>query len=107
MEPVEKMNKFRPQEVGTKYIMKQRLVTGRAENYNWQTRSKWYPAGWKSNQISIGRRFSRLHYLACHAPKPIQKKWRSAYVNFYNQHFAGKGNASMRYLNQYTCHAWL
>ena len=101
------MNKFRPQAISSRYIMKQRRVTGRVENYNWQTRIKWYPAGWKINQISIGRRFGHLHYLACHSPVPVQKCWRSVYKNFCDRHFADRGNASIRYLNQWTCHAWL
>ena len=101
------MNKFRPQNISTRYLMKQRRELGRADTYNWQTRIKWHPAGWKVNQISIGRRFSHLHYLACHAPVPITKKWLNAYKNFYNKHFAGKGRVSMRYLNTWTCHAWL
>jgi hypothetical protein len=86
--------------------MKQRLKTGRNENYNWQTRNKWYPAGWKPNQISIGRRFGQLHYLACHAPAPIQKKWRGAYKTFCSKHLP-YNKSSMRFLNQYTAHRWL
>jgi hypothetical protein len=100
------MNKFRPQDIDTKYIMKERLKTGRYENYNWQTRIKWYPAGWKTNQISIGRRFGQLHYLACHAPLPIQKKWKQAYKTFCSKHLPHH-NSSMRFLNQYTAHRWL
>jgi hypothetical protein len=101
------MNKFKPQDVSTRYIMKQRRVTGRVENYNWQTRIKWYPAGWKTNQISIGRRFGHLHYLACHSPAPVQKKWHTVYKQFCRQHLADGGRASMRYLNTWTCHTWL
>lgn len=101
------MNKFRPQDVSTRYIMKQRRVTGCAENYNWQTRIKWYPAGWKSNHISISRRFGHLHYLACHSPAPVQKKWHTVYKQFCRQHLADGGRASMRYLNTWTCHTWL
>jgi len=101
------VNKFRPQDISTRYVMKQRRLTGRAENYNWQTRIKWHPAGWKVNHVGIGRRFSHLHYLACHAPAPIQKKWRAAYRQFCNQHFADRGRASMRYLNTWTCHSWM
>ena len=101
------MNKFRPQGINTRYTMKQRRITGRSENYNWQTRIKWHPAGWKVNQISIGRRFGHLHYLACHAPLPIQKKWRKAYKQFCNQYLPFKGNASMRFLNNHTAHRWL
>jgi hypothetical protein len=99
------MNKFRPQAISPRYIMQQRRVTGRVENYNWQTRTQWYPVGWKLNHIGIGRRFGHLHYLACHAPAPIQKKWRAAYQRFCNQHIPGR--ASMRYLNTWSGHAWL
>jgi hypothetical protein len=101
------MNKFRPQDISTRYIMRERRVTGRVENYNWQTRDKWYPAGWKTNQISIGRRFGHLHYLACHSPELVRRRWSAAYKQFCNQHLADRGKASVRYLNKWTCHAWL
>jgi hypothetical protein len=101
------MNKFRPQDIGTRYIIKQRLLTGRSENYNWQSRTVWYPAGWKVNKRTIGKQFLRLHYLACHAPKPVQKRWASAYQNFMNRHFSSGGKASMRYLNNHSAHSWL
>ena len=93
------MNRFRPQDISKKYIMRERRM-GIWVNYNWQTRDKWYPAGWKPNHISIGRRFGHLHYLACHAPAPVQKKWRAAYQRFCNQHIPGR--ASMRYLAAFT-----
>ena len=100
------MNKFRPQ-TGTKIsVMKQRLKYGRSENYNWQTRIKWYPAGWGFNKKVIGNIHSKLHYLACHAPEPIQKRWRQAYKVFYKKHF-GTTHASMRYLNTWSCHSWM
>ena len=99
------MNRFRPQDISTRYVMKQRRLIGRAENYNWQTRVEWYPVGRKVNQISIGRRFGHLHYLACHSPAPIQKKWRAAYQRFCNQHIPSR--ASMRYLAAFTCDSWL
>lgn len=101
------MNKFRPQDINARYIIKERRLTGRAENYNWQTRAKWYPAGWKVNHISIGRRFGHLHYLACHAPAPVRHRWRSAYQLFEKRYFASAGRASIRYLNTRTAHAWL
>ena len=44
------MNKFRPQEVSKVSVMKQRLKYGRTDNYNWQTRTKWVPAGYTKNQ---------------------------------------------------------
>lgn len=100
------MNKFRPQDLPKSYIYKQRLAFGRVDNYNWQTRIKWYPVGWKFNQRVISDQFSKLHYLACHAPKPIQKKWHKAYEVFYRKHF-GSDKISIRYANKYTCHSWM
>lgn len=101
------MNRFRPQDLPKSYLMKQRLKTGRSENYNWQTRVKWYPAGWTYNKKVIGDQFGRLHYLACHAPTPINKRWWKAYDNFMAKHFRTRGKASMRYLNTHSCHSWL
>jgi hypothetical protein len=101
------MNRFRPQDMPTRYRMRERRRTGRVETYNWQSRVQWYPAGWKANHVSIGRRFGQLHYLACHAPRPIQLKWRRAYQLFCNRHFGDAGRASLRYLNRYTSHSWL
>jgi hypothetical protein len=99
------MKKFRPQDISTRYTMKQRRVTGRCENYNWQTRADWHPVGWKVNQINISRTFGQLHYLACHAPAPVQKRWRAAYRRFCDQHIPSR--ASMRYLKTFTYGAWL
>lgn len=101
------MNKFRPQEISKKYQLKYRLKTGRFENYNWQTRVKWYPAGWGINKRLIGDQHIRLHYLACHAPEPVRKRWQKAYNNFYKKHFGANKGVSMRYLNKYSCHSWL
>lgn len=100
------MNKFRPQDLPKIYTIRERLKYGRSDNYNWQTRVKWYPAGWGFNKKVIGDMHSKLHYLACHAPKPIQKRWSKAYEMFYKKHFGTK-HASVRYLNNYSCHAWL
>lgn len=101
------MNKFRPQSDTKLYIMKQRLRTGRSDNYNWQSRVKWYPAGWGFNKRVLGDIHSRMHYLACHAPKPIRKRWRVPYANFMAKHFGDMGKASMRYLNTWSCHSWM
>jgi hypothetical protein len=101
------MNKFRPQDISTRYVMKQRRLTGRNENYNWQSRIEWYPAGWGFNKRTIGKQFSKLHYLACHAPEPVTKRWKQAYEQFEARHFASRGNASMRFLNTWTGHSWL
>ena len=100
------MNKFRPQDLPKSYTIKQRLKYGRTDNYNWQTRIKWYPAGWGFNKKVIGDMHGKLHYLACHAPKPIQKRWAKAYNIFYKKHF-GTQHASVRYLNNWSCHSWL
>ena len=86
--------------------MRQRRIYGRTDNYNWQSRIQWYPVGFKLNHKTIVKQFGRLHYLACHAPEPITKKWRNAYANFYKKYF-GTGKASVRFANTYTAHSWL
>lgn len=101
------MNKFRPQDIDTRYIMQQRRMTGRSENYNWQSRVEWFPVGYRVNKKTIAKQFGRLHYLACHAPAPVNKRWQKAYANFMAKHFGAKGKASMRYLNEWSAHAWL
>jgi hypothetical protein len=100
------MNKFRPTEISKSYSFKLRLRTGEHVSYNWHKRERWHPVGWKPNQIGIARRFGRLHYLACHAPQSIQKKWTRVYKTFHDKHF-GTRHASVRYLNDWTCHSWL
>jgi transposase len=100
-------NKYRPVDVSKKYRIRYRLETGRSESYNWHSHVRWYPAGWKINQQTLGRIFSRLHYLGCHAPSPVQKKWRIVYNRFEEKYFATKGKASQRYLNNYTAYKWL
>jgi hypothetical protein len=100
------MNRFRPQELPKSWVYKQRLTYGRSETYNFQTRIKWHPAGWGLNKKVIGGQFQKLHYLACHAPGPIQNKWKNAYSVFYKKHFGSK-NISIRFANKYTCHSWL
>ena len=101
-------NRFRPSSsMVTRSIMRERRKHGAClGSYNWQSRVEWYPVGFKLNRKTIFRQFGRLHYLACHSPEPIQKKWQTAYNNFHNRHF-GTFNGSMRYLNTWSCHAWL
>lgn len=101
------INRFRPQDLPKFYVMKQRLKEGRSDNYNWQSRIEWYPVGWGFNKRKISKQFQRLHYLACHAPEPIQKQWKKAYNLFMKKHFAIVGKTSMRFLNNHTCHSWL
>lgn len=100
-------NKFRPSSsMTTKSIMRGRRKYGGTDNYNWQSRVEWYPVGFKLNHKTIFKQFGKLHYLACHSPKPITRKWQKGYDNFYKKHF-GSYKASMRYLNDWSCHNWL
>jgi len=100
--------KFRPQGNMQVFIMKARVRTGCNNHYQpWQTRIEWFPVGYKINKKTISRQFGKLHYLACHSPKPIAKKWQLAYNLFMDKHFATKGKASIRFLNKHTCHSWL
>jgi hypothetical protein len=101
------INRFRPQDLPKSYVMKQRLKEGHSDNYNWQSRIEWFPVGCGLNKRRLSKQFQRLHYLACHAPEPIQKQWEKAYNLFMKKHFAIAGKASMRFLNNHTCHSWL
>ena len=102
------MNKFRPHDLPKRFTIKERLKYGSClGSYSWQNRVKWYPAGWGYNKQVLGRIHSRLHYLACHSPKPIQQKWAKAYKVFQDKHFGNLGKASMRYLNTWSCHSWM
>jgi hypothetical protein len=90
--------RFRPQNVSGSFIMKERLQTGKSFNYNYQERTRWYPSGWGFSKKVLGRIFGQLHYRACHAPKPIQKQWASAYKAFGRKYMPI--NASVRYIKQ-------
>ena len=96
---------YRPQDLPKWLVMSERRMGGGRVNYNFRNRIKWYPVGWGVNKRVIGNQSGRLHYLACHAPEPVQKQWRKAYNNFYKKHFPVK--ASDRYANKYSCHSWL
>lgn len=101
-------NKFRPSSsMTTKSIMRQRRMYGYTDSYNWQSRVEWYPAGYKLNRKTIFKQFGNLHYLACHSPKPITKKWQQTYDKFHTKHFGSFKGASMRYLNEWSAHSWL
>lgn len=102
------MNRFRPQEIYPRYRLKYWLKYGRYPSHNWQSRYTYkrvHPL--PVNQETLGRIFSRLHYLACHAPKPVQKKWRPAYNNFIKRYCAEGGRHSIKFANKHTAHAWL
>ena len=101
-------NRFRPSSaMTTQSIMRERRRYGATlGNYNWQSRAEWYPAGFQLNRKTIFGQFGRLHYLACHSPERVQRQWQKTYDNFHTKHF-GTFKGSMRYLNQWSCHAWL
>ena len=101
--------KFRPQSIGKRYIMRERRRTGKChtfDTYHNRSRIEWFPIGYKLNKKTISNQFAKLHYLACHAPPPVQKQWRQAYAVFHKKHF-GSYKASIRYLNTWTAHGWL
>ena len=100
------MNKFRPQEISKVSVMKQRLHYGRTDNYNWQTRSNWVPAGYTKNRISILRRWQQIHHYASHTKNPAGH-WIVANKMFCKKFFGSEGKASMRYLNTWSAHSWL
>jgi hypothetical protein len=99
--------KYRPIELNKKYRIRYRLATGRNEAYNWRSRVRWYPVGWQVNRQTLLRIFSKLHYLGCHAPEPVQKKYRRVYNLFEEKYFATRGKASVRFLNNHTAYKWL
>ena len=100
--------RFRPQDDMSIAIMKERLKTGKTYSCQpFQGRSDWYPVGYGVNKKTIAKQFQNLHYLACHSPDPISKKWKSAYNVFYKKHFGTWNGASVRYLNKWSCHDWM
>jgi len=101
------MKIFRPQDISKKYLLRIRRQGCNLENYNWQSSVRWYPIGWSIGQQIIGNQHRRLHYLACHAPAPIKKKWVPVYRRFYQTHFGSRKHASVRYLNNWSCHSWM
>lgn len=100
------MLRFRPQSLPTRFLVKERLQTGRTNNYNWQSRVTWIPAGLTKNRIGILRRWQQIHHHACHTEKPRQY-WVAANKMFEQRFLASRGKASMRFLNTYTAHSWL
>lgn len=101
------MNRFRPQSISARYRMRERRLIGVNQSYNWQSRIRWYPAGWNFNRQTLGRIFSQVHYLAYHAPGAVTKKWRHVAAQFENKYFARRGKSSVRFLNNHTAHGWL
>lgn len=97
---------FRPLDKNKAAQIKMRRL-GASKNFNFCDRVKWYPAGWRFNKQVLGTMHGRMHYLACHAPKPVQKAWRAKYDLFMRRHFGDHRRASMRYFNTWSCHSWM
>jgi hypothetical protein len=92
------MKVFRPQNLSKTIFFYNRNI------YNWNNtfsinRYK------ESNKQTISKIFSNLHYLACHAPKKVNKKWLIIYNKFMNKHCANK--KYNKWSNKYTCNRWL
>jgi len=71
--------KFRPMAISPAFRLRSWLKFGRKENYNFIDRTKDYRLSSFPTVYRIG---SQLHYLADHAPVPIQQKWKSAFRKF-------------------------
>ena len=95
---------FRPHNYPKQWLIKERRQ-GRSYGGSFRIR-KDYPFK-LVNERAIGRIFSRLHYLACHAPDAVNKKWYKAYNNLMNKYFANKGKHTAGFANKYTCHRFL
>jgi hypothetical protein len=99
------MNRFRPQNINSLARIQSRRRGGGGYAFNRQSRLSSTPPGYQLNHVAIARVFNQLHYLACHSPKSVAAKWRSAYNMFTQRHFAQ--NASDRFANKYSCYSWL
>jgi len=97
---------FKPQDLPKKFTMQERRLGGKKINYNFVSRVKWKSFDWNINQIFLVNTHSRLHYLACHSPTKIQQRYKKVYTLFMNNHF-GSHKASIRYLNNWSCHSWM
>ena len=97
--------KFRPSEVSKKMTMRNRRM-GDPYTFKFPRRIDFVGTNWAPNQIAICKIHARLHHLACHAPEPVQKQWRTAY-NVLTTKLFGTDLATVRYLNTFSCHSWM
>lgn len=67
-------NAYRPQDFTSALKLKNR----RLYPYKWHPRTEC-----NSHILRVG---GQLHYLACHAPLKVQKKWRVAWDKFYKRY---------------------
>lgn len=101
-------NKFRPQDMPKTWTMKMRRKSydNSFINYNFQTRVRWYPVGYRLNHITLSRIHGRLHYLASHSPKKVAIKYKVVYNNFMTCH-GPNHKTSFRYMNTWGSRSWL
>lgn len=71
--------KFRPVSVSPVFRLRYWIKFGRHQNYNILDRKKEYKLSTFPTVYRIG---SQLHYLADHAPVPIQRKWKPVFQRF-------------------------
>lgn len=64
---------YRPQSWNGKFKLKNRVGI-----WHWHERRCF-----DTHKYRVG---GQLHYLACHAPHPIMKKWRSAWNKFFKRY---------------------
>lgn len=100
------MLRFRPQKLPLRFIVRERLQTGRVNNYNWQFRTTWVRSGLTKNRIGILRRWQQIHHYSSHAYN-ILPHWNIAEIMFNKNFLAEGGKASTRFLNNHTAHSWL
>lgn len=100
------MKKFRPIDFPAKVAIKQRRLQGQLPQYNWVENNEYYPVSWQINHKTLSRQFYKLHYLACHAPRPVRLRWWPIYKQKSRKMF-GTLQMSRRYANAWSCHSWL
>lgn len=78
-----KTYKFRPQQ-WSKHSSKYRRYLRNVKQYRDNINLNWNVRQWHPNFIF--RCGGHLHYLADHAPDPIKKKWKPAFMKFIQRH---------------------
>lgn len=69
--------KFRPYDFDPAYFLRSLKPRGRL---NWVPRMPW------NSENYLLKVWSVLHYRSSHAPKPVQKKWRTTALQFQRKH---------------------
>lgn len=81
------MKIFRPT-IKYKTSMRERFTSYKHDtSFDWFDNNRRYPSNCQTiNRKTMYDIFSRLHYLAWHAPKRVQRKWRGAEKRFRAKH---------------------